>query len=73
VHYVLGLARNARLEATIADELATATAAADCAATGAAARVYKDFRYQTQKSWTQARRVVGKAEQLPARRIRGSW
>ena len=44
-----------------------ATAAADCAATGAAARVYKDFHYQTLTSWTQARRVVGKAEQLPGK------
>jgi hypothetical protein len=65
VDYVLGLARNTRLQAMIAEELATAAAA--CAATGAAARVYKAFPYQTQKSWTQARRVIGKAEQLPGK------
>ena len=31
-------------------------------ANGSSARVYKDFRYQTRKSWSQERRVVGKAE-----------
>jgi hypothetical protein len=65
VDYVLGLARNPRLQALIADELAMAQAA--CEATGVAARVYKDFPYQTQKSWAQPRRVVGKAEQLPGK------
>ena len=33
-------------------------------ATGHAARVFKDFRYQTRKSWSRMRRVVGKAEHL---------
>ena len=31
---------------------------------GQAARVFKDFTYQTLDSWTRARRVVGKAEHL---------
>ena len=33
-------------------------------ATGQAARVFKDFTYQTRKSWSRPRRVVGKAEHL---------
>ena len=33
-------------------------------ATGEASRVFKDFIYQTHKSWSRARRVVGKAEHL---------
>jgi len=65
VDYVVGVARNARLEAAIADE--TAQAQAQHAATGQAARVYKDFTYQTRETWTQARRVVGKAEYLPGK------
>ena len=65
VDYVLGVARNARLEAAIADELAQARA--QHAATGTAARVFKDFTYQTRATWTRARRVVGKAEYLPGK------
>ncbi|MFC1806532.1 IS1380 family transposase [Planctomycetota bacterium] len=63
VHYVFGLARNARLTAALADDLATAQA--QCNATGEAARRFKDFRYRTLKSWSCERRVVGKAEHLP--------
>ncbi len=33
-------------------------------ATGQAARVFKEFTYQTRKSWSRPRRVVGKAEHL---------
>lgn len=62
VDYVVGLAKNERLTALIADELAAADAA--CAATGHAARVFAELTYQTRDSWTCARRVVAKAEQL---------
>ena len=62
VDYVLGLARNSRLVGAIAAELAAATAEAE--RTGQPARCFKDFRYQTLDSWSCARRVVGKAEQL---------
>jgi hypothetical protein len=65
VDFVLGLARNARLEAALTAELAEARAAAE--ATGAPARVYKDFVYQTRTTWSRSRRVVGKAEQLPGK------
>lgn len=60
VDYVFGLARNARLEADLAGELAEAKRL--CADTGNAARVFKDFRYRTLDSWSCERRVVGKAE-----------
>jgi hypothetical protein len=65
VDYVLGLARNDRLEAAVALELALA--ALGCAVTQAPVRLYKELVYQTRTSWTRARRVVGKAEHLPGK------
>jgi len=62
VHYVLGLAKNDRLKRRL--ETALASAKAIYAHTGEAARVFEDFTYRTRKSWSQARRVVGKAEHL---------
>jgi len=62
VEYVLGVARNARLVAEIAEELATAEAEHE--RTGEAARCFKDFVYCTRDSWSRSRRVVGKAEHL---------
>lgn len=62
VEYVFGLARNARLEAMIAAELAEAKAR--CAATGQPARVFKELVYATRDSWSKSRRVVAKAEHL---------
>jgi hypothetical protein len=62
VDFVLGLAKNERLIAEIAAELAEAKAQFE--QTGASARVFKDFRYQTRESWTRSRRVIGKAEHL---------
>ena len=62
VHYVFGLARNARLEASIADELAEAEAKAK--ESGKPERIFKELRYQTHKSWSRERRVVAKAEHL---------
>jgi hypothetical protein len=62
VDYVFGLAKNARLLRILGKELHEAKVA--FAATGRAARVFKDFAYQTQKSWSRPRRVVGKAEHL---------
>jgi len=62
VDYVLGLAKNERLKAEIATELEQAASA--YAATGQAARVFKEFTYQTRQSWSRARRVVAKAEHL---------
>jgi hypothetical protein len=60
VDYVFGLARNSRLEKELAGHLAKA--ARQCAETGRAARLFRDFRYRTVDSWSRRRRVVGKAE-----------
>ena len=60
VDYLFGLARNARLEAEIAPELAEA--AAESRATGRPARRFRDFMWTTLDSWSRRRRVIGKAE-----------
>ena len=62
VDYVLGLTKNDRLKAAITSELQQA--AAEYQRTGQAARVFKDFVYQTRESWSRARRVIAKAEHL---------
>jgi hypothetical protein len=62
VDYVLGLAKNERLKAEITAELHQA--AAEYQRTGQAARVFKEFAYQTRESWSHARRVIAKAEHL---------
>jgi hypothetical protein len=60
--YVFGLAKNERLNKEIAAEMAQAHEIHNSSAE--AARVFKDFRYRTRKSWSRERRVVGKAEYL---------
>jgi hypothetical protein len=62
VDYVLGLSKNSRLKALIAEEMAQAKSQYE--ATETAARVFRDFRYRTRKSWSCERRVIGKAEHL---------
>ena len=62
VHYVLGLPRNSRLEDILRGELVQAKALYQ--ETGEPARVFKDFTYRTQETWSRERRVVGKAEHL---------
>jgi hypothetical protein len=62
VDYVLGLAKNDRLNKGIEAEMAQAQQLQQ--QTQKAARVFKDFRYRTRKSWARERRVVGKAEYL---------
>ncbi len=62
VDYLLGLAKNDRLKAEIASEMQQAKAQFE--QTGEAARVFRDFTYQTLDSWGRSRRVVGKAEYL---------
>ena len=62
VDYILGLARNKRLQKILGKELHEAKQQFE--ATGQAARVFKDFTYQTRKSWSRPRRVIGKAEHL---------
>ena len=60
--YVLGLAKNSRLIKEIGAEMAQAQQSYK--STQQPARVFKDFRYRTRKSWSCERRVVGKAEYL---------
>ena len=62
VDYVLGLAKNDRLRAEITAELVQASE--QYQQTGQAARIFKEFSYQTRESWARARRVVAKAEHL---------
>jgi len=63
VDYVFGFARNDRLRAQIEDAMAQARA--DHERSGAPARVFTEFDYETTTgSWSRARRVVAKAEQL---------
>jgi hypothetical protein len=62
VDYILGFAKNALLRWEI--DLGLDLAKAGSEATGEPARRFKDFRYQTLKSWSRERRVVGKAEHL---------
>jgi len=60
--YVLGLARNERLEAHVADALDEAATAHE--KSGRAERVFRDFDWTTRESWSRERRVVAKAEHL---------
>lgn len=60
IDYVIGFAKNVRLNQEIAEEMKHAEM--QFKETGKPARVFKDFRYQTRDSWTRERRVVGKAE-----------
>ena len=62
VDFVLGLAKNARLQRILGKELHEAKMQFE--ATGLPARGFKDFTYRTRKSWRCERRVVGKAEHL---------
>ena len=63
LYYVLGLARNVRLNQALEPEMEQARIAHQH--TGKVARRYRDFRYRTHKSWLCERRVVGKAGYLP--------
>jgi len=60
VEYVAGVARNARLERLLGPAIERAEQR--CAQSGKAERVYEELRYQTRKSWSRSRRVIGKAE-----------
>ena len=62
VDYILGLAKNERLKGEIGSEMEQAIEIYQ--QTGQAARVFKDFAYQTLDSWSCSRRVIGKAEYL---------
>lgn len=82
VHYVLGLARNNRLESMLAPAFWDTAALLDeeatlCAKAAGAhapptlpgtARTFAQLRYQTLKTWSRPRRVIGKAEMTEGKR-----
>jgi len=65
VYYCLGLAKNSVLIAKLAGALADARARR-CLSGAASVRVFSEFEYRTQTSWSRARRVIGKAEVMAA-------
>jgi hypothetical protein len=62
VDYLFGLARNQRLQKILGKQMQEAKMEHE--RTGKPARVFTEFDYRTKKSWSRARRVVGKAEYL---------
>jgi hypothetical protein len=62
VNYVFGFARNKRLRRIIGRAMQQAKQ--EHRRTGKPARVFCEFAYRTKKSWSRARRVVAKAEQI---------
>jgi hypothetical protein len=60
VYYCLGLAKNPVLLERLGPDLAEARRR-HCLS-GASVRVFAEFEYQTRKTWSGARRVIGKAE-----------
>ena len=60
VDFLFGLAKNERLVAEIAAELAAAEE--DSKTTGQPARRFKEFAWSTRDSWSRQRRVIAKAE-----------
>ncbi len=62
VDYVFGFARNKRLRRIIGRAMQEAKQ--EHQRTGKPARVFCAFTYRTKKSWSQARRVIAKAEQI---------
>ena len=65
VYYCLGLAKNSVLLEQLARTLADARARR-CLTGAASVRAFTEFEYQTQRTWSRARRVIGKAEVMAA-------
>jgi hypothetical protein len=65
VYYCLGLARNSVLVEQLADALMAARIR-HCLCGAPAVREFIEFPYQTRKSWSRERRVIGKAEVMRA-------
>ena len=61
VYYCLGLAKNSVLVEQLGPALANAQMRR-CLSGAAQVREFTEFEYQTVKSWSRARRVIGKAE-----------
>ena len=62
IDYVLGLAKNSRLLGSIGREMENAHVG--YIQTAMASRVFAQFCYRTEKTWSTARRVIAKAEHL---------
>ncbi len=62
LHYVFGLARNARLRRIIGRAMHKAKQ--EHRRTGQAARVFAEFFYRTRKSWSRRRRVVSSVREV---------
>ncbi len=62
VDYVMGLAKNERLIDEIENELEKADQ--EFEKTGKPVRIFKEFYYQTLKTWSRSKRVIAKAEHL---------
>lgn len=65
VYYCLGLAKNSVLIGYLQPALADARSRR-CLSGAASVRAFAEFEYQTGKSWSRIRRVVGKAEVMEA-------
>jgi hypothetical protein len=65
VYYCLGLAKNSVLIEQLQPALAEARARR-CLSGAESVRVFTEFEYQTRKTWSRARRVIGKAEVMSA-------
>lgn len=63
VEYVIGLARNPRLQGEV-EELMAAAHELHCPSSGLPTQLFTEFHYQAD-SWRRVRRVVGKAEITP--------
>ena len=65
VYYCLGLQKNPVLLGKLGPALGAARAR-HCLCGGATTRGFAEFGYQTKKTWSRARRVIGKAEVMAA-------
>lgn len=65
VYYCVGLAKNSVLIERLQPALAQARARR-CLSGAASARAFTEFEYRTRRSWSRARRVIGKAEVMAA-------
>ena len=64
IYYCLGLARNKRLQARLGKCFGELYKGIKSEEIQVPCRSFEDFEYRTRKSWSRARRVVGKAEIL---------
>jgi hypothetical protein len=63
VYYCLGLAKNSVLIERLGPAMAEARARR-CLSAAPSVRVFREFEYQTQSTWSRSRRVIGKAEAM---------